>query len=102
MGRLSHLSVQIQGPTSALTGDAWLPGAGVAFSPRHLQISLEGSGTGREKSGPEGILALAITCPSSQQQSKNPGRTADPQVSPSHDPEEQLEPPLRLTSTCRQ
>lgn len=65
-------------------------------------MSLEGSGTGGEKSGPEGTLALDITCPSSQQQSKDPGHTADPQVSLSHDPEEQQEPPLRPTSTCRQ
>lgn len=76
-------------------------GLSLAFSPRQLQISLEGSGTGGEKSGPEGILALDITCPSSQQQRTEPGRTADPHVCLSHDPEEQQEP-LRPTSTCRQ
>lgn len=77
-------------------------GVPVALSPRNLRISLEGSGTGEKRSGLEGILTLEITHPSSQRQSKDPGRVADPQVSPSFDPEQQREPLLRPMPTCRQ
>ncbi|XP_027481606.1 glucose-6-phosphatase 3 isoform X4 [Zalophus californianus] len=77
-------------------------GVPVNLSPRNLRISLEGSGTGEKRSGLEGILTLEITHPSSLQQSKNGGRVADPQVSPSFDPEQQREPPLRPMPTCRQ
>lgn len=61
----------------------------VAPSPRDVRIYLEGSSTEGGRSDLEGIPALEITHPSSQQQSRDAERAADPEVSPPLHPEQQ-------------
>lgn len=66
--RLASCVCKHRGPLQHQPGMPGSPeqGLSLAFSPRDLEIFLEGSCTGGERSGLEGILARDITYPSSQ------------------------------------